>query len=164
VLAIHGQVVYCNMPVDNFIFKAKVPERYSEELNRLFYFNGYQAKYAKKIIRSVELYGKPVLVSDSNLISMELESENKGQCLFMLTDEGEEALLMGTLLYSRISAETIVITHLVVNETATEADAKEFSNIVYLFIRKLVSIASKIKDVGEIILPYSEKKKIKLKK
>ena len=131
--------------MNNFTFKAKISENHSDALHHLFYFNGNQAKYAKKIIQSVHAFGQPAFVIDeSGMISLELESKNRGQSLFMFSGTDEDRLLIGAMLYSLIILETIVIVHLVIHEKASDFFQKEPGSATHIFIQHLTDLMKKL--------------------
>jgi hypothetical protein len=146
------------MATFNFIFKASLPSNYKEELHHLFYFNDNQKKYTAKIISSIENYGNPVETIISNKISLLLDSSVIGQSLFMLDDEGENAVLLGGLIYFRKNDTTIIIAQMAMHEEAALVFKKKSINLTEILVHQLIKTVTRLKGVKEIVLPYSNKK------
>lgn len=146
------------MATYNFVFKASLPSNYKEALHSLFYFNANQKRYTPKIINAIENYGNPVETLSNNKVTLLLDSSVNGQSLFMLDDEGENAVLLGGLIYFRKNDTTIVIAHMAMHEEAALVFKKKSINLTAIFIHQLIKTVTRFKGVKEIVLPYSSKK------
>lgn len=126
----------------------------SEELQDVFFFNSNQKRYTKKIVKTIDKYGKPKLVVENNQITIRLDSESlKQQTLFVL-DKSNNNLLIGVLLYVKEN-DTINIIHLALNEAHQKYLNKYGYSVFNLIINQFAKMLRNIKDIKFVKFQYN---------
>lgn len=141
-------------------FSPRLQDKYSEELERIFFFNENQKKHLEKINRAVDKYGDIKLQNEKGFVKFNFTRLAKFKTLFSLDDENsEKANLLGVLIYRQEPVENIELIHIAVNEACSFGG--EFSNeeVSVRMIEKIRRDASKNKMIKTFTLPY---KNIKL--
>ena len=90
-------------------FRSIIEPHYYEELERIFYFNANQFRYAKRITESVSEYDKPCIIRDIDGIRLAFRNPDLGQTLHIFDTDKEEASLIGVLMYVRDNDEQVTI-------------------------------------------------------
>jgi hypothetical protein len=138
-------------------FKTEIDKRYRDELDRLFYFNGNQKKWEEAIERSIEEYAYPKLKEKKGKIAIGFENMSIGQTLHILDSDRPDAALIGVVIYTRESKNTITIIHLVLHERCREILKKSGVNISLIVIQSLIPIFKKLKGVNKLRFYYTDK-------
>lgn len=144
-------------------FRSKIDSSYREELERIFFFNWNQSRYASRITQSVKDYAKPVIIEeDDNEIALVFKDRSIGQTLHIFDSDHNDANLIGVVMYERDSEDQITIVHLALHERCKEIFKKEKVNVAAVVIEKLFTLFRKIKGVERVRMYYTDKT-VKLK-
>lgn len=139
-------------------FRSKIDASLREELERIFFFNWNQSRYASRITQSVKEYAKPVIVDEENgEIALVFKDQKIGQSLHIFDNHHSDANLIGVVMYERDSKEQITIVHLVLHEHCREIFKNEGVNIVSVVLEELFLLFHKIKGVERIRMYYINK-------
>jgi hypothetical protein len=138
-------------------FKSKIDRRYREELDRLFYFNGNQKKWEAVVEQSIIDYAYPVLMEKNGKVAIGYEDKGIGQSLHILDSDRPDASLIGVVIYTRESVDTITIIHLVLHEQCSEILKKSGVNIGLMVIRSLIPRFKKLKGVNKLRFYYTNR-------
>lgn len=135
-------------------FSAYADFRHMKDLENLLFFNKNQKIYSKQIEKSVTRFGYPRIVLDEKRLRVEIEGIEGTQNLFIFDGEGDDASLLGVLIYYRQSMEKITILHIAVVEdcSANGKYAKEF--ITLRLINRLKEDSAKIKGIELLSFAY----------
>lgn len=144
-------------------FKSRIDASLRERLERIFFFNWNQSRYAPRITQSVKEYSKPVIVEEENgEIALVFKDRSIGQTLHIFDSNEEDASLIGVVMYERDSKEQITIVHLALHEQCKEIFKKERVNVAAVVIEKLFTLFQKIKGVNRVRMYYTDRT-VKLK-
>lgn len=136
-------------------FKPRLKEKYSEELERIFFFNGNQKKHLEEINQAVDKFGVISLQKERGYVKFHFDNLSSFKTLFTMDDEDpEKANLLGVLIYRQQPLENLELIHIAVNEACTFGG--EFSNeeVSVRMIEKIRRDASKNKLIKTFTLPY----------
>jgi uncharacterized protein (DUF4415 family) len=126
----------------------------SEELQDVFFFNSNQKRYTKKIVKTIDKYGKPKLVVENNQITIRLDSESLNQQTLFVLDKRNNNLLIGVLLYVKEN-DTIDIIHLALNEAHQKYLNKYGYSVFNLIINQFAKMLRNIKDIKFVKFQYN---------
>jgi uncharacterized protein (DUF4415 family) len=126
----------------------------SEELQDIFFFNSNQKRYTKKIVKTINKYGKPKVVVENNQITIRLDSDNLNQQTLFVLDKSNNNLLIGVLLYVKEN-DTINIIHLALNEAHQEYLNKYGYSVFNLIINQFAKMLRNIKDIKFVKFQYN---------
>jgi hypothetical protein len=144
-------------------FRSKIKADLRERLERIFFFNWNQSRYAARITQSVKEYSKPVIEEEGNdEIALVFKDRSIGQTLHIFDSDGQDAALIGVVMYERDSPEQITIIHLALHETCKEIFKTDNVNVAAVVIEKLFALFSKIKGVERVRIYYTNRA-VKLK-
>ena len=144
-------------------FRSKIDASLRERLERIFFFNWNQSRYASRITQSVKEYAKPVIVDEGDdEIALVFNDRTIGQTLHIFDSDGHDAALIGVVMYERDTPEQITIIHMALHETCKEIFKKENVNIAAVVIEELFALFRKIKGVERIRIYYTNRT-VKLK-
>ncbi len=139
-------------------FRSKIDAGLRERLERIFFFNWNQSRYAARITQSVKEYSKPLIEDEGdNEISLVFKDRSVGQTLHIFDSDSPDAALIGVLMYERDSPEQITVIHLVLHEKCKEIFKKEKINVASVVLEKLFSLFRKIKGVDRIRIYYTNR-------
>src|SRR6056297_1427907 len=144
-------------------FRSKINAELRERLERIFFFNWNQSRYAARITQSVKEYSKPGIEEEGkDEIALVFKDRSIGQTLHIFDSDGQDAVLIGVVMYERDSPEQITIIHLALHETCKEIFKAENVNIAAVVIEELFSLFRKIKGVERVRIYYTNRT-VKLK-
>lgn len=139
---------------NNFIFSPYISESAREELQEVFYFNVNQERYQSKIINAITLYGKPIIVIENNLITIQLDKPKLQQQTLFIIDRENANQLMGVLIYVKEN-NLINIVHLSFRNQNKYLKNKERFSIFNLTIKKFAIMLKNLKDIQFIKFQYN---------
>lgn len=144
-------------------FRSNIDASYREELERLFFFNWNQSRYAKRITQSVKDYAKPVIVDlEDDEIALVFKDREIGQTLHIFDSDLANASLIGVVMYERDTEERITIVHLALHERCKQIFKDEKVNIAAVVLEELFVLFRKIKGVQRVRIYYTDRE-VKLK-
>ena len=139
-------------------FASKIDASYKNDLERIFFFNWHQSKYAPRITQSVKDYAKPIIFdNDDGSISLEFEERAMGQTLHIFDSEQDGASLIGVLMYVRENNKQITIVHVALHEGCTKLFNDSGINVLSLVTKKIKEMFSRIKGIEKIYFYYNNK-------
>lgn len=126
--------------------------QYSDELERLMFFNPGQQNALEAILDSLDTFGAPSMYVDGSQLRVKVEKLDEVQTLFALDGE----TLAGVMIYSRILRECMTVIHIAVDEDYSSTG--KFSNqmLVMRMLGLLRKSARQIKGVNTIRLMRSD--------
>ena len=142
------------------LFTSKLMDCYSDELEKLLFFNPQQKDYIINITHCINLFGQPQINSIDNNIKLTLNDLHDVQTLFALSEENKT--LVGVMMYSRIDDGNIVLLHIGVTDQFSSKGVHSDKFLVPIFIHRLKNIAKVIKGVKKITLMYGHSKLIQI--
>lgn len=144
-------------------FRSKINAGLRERLERIFFFNWNQSRYAARITQSVKEYSKPVIEDEGDdEIALVFKDRSIGQTLHIFDSDNDDAVLIGVVMYERDSPEQITVVHLALHEQCKEIFKKEKVNVAGVVIEELFYLFRKIKGVERVRIYYTNQK-VKLK-
>ncbi len=154
-LELQLEKLYIQGVQDSIQFTSILSIKYREDLERLLFFNPQQKKALPGIYRSINTYGLPGIVEEKERLRVSVEGLPESQTLFALVRQGDETILAGVMVYSRVSVETIVLLHIAVLEDYSRTGKYADQMLVLRLTTQLREIAKKIKGVQSITLQYA---------
>jgi len=145
----------------DIIFSSKLDIRYSDELEKLLYFNPHQKNYIANITHSINLFGQPQIVFAKDNIRVILDGLPDVQTLYAL--DTENSSLIGVMIFSRIDDENLILLHIGVTEDYSSIGIHSDKLLVLMFIHRLKRIARMIRGVKMITLMYGHSKLTQIK-
>lgn len=94
------------------LYTSLLNQDYSEALERLMYFNPGQHTMHNAIVKSVERFGQPRVVTINGYLRITVDKLNDVQSLYAL----ENDRLVGILVYFRFTTEYLTVLHIAVDE------------------------------------------------
>ena len=124
---------------------------YSEDLERLMFFNPGQHSALPAIVDSLEQFGSPSVYTNNGCLRVKVEKLDDIQTLYALDDD----ILVGVLVYSRIMLERLTVIHIAVHQDYSSQG--EFAQIMLVMrmLELLRSSARCIKGVKAIRIKCS---------
>ncbi|MFY7732892.1 MAG: hypothetical protein ACOVSR_05370 [Bacteroidia bacterium] len=131
----------------DYIFSPYISETAREELQELFFFNSNQSRYQTKILNAIEIYGKPIIISENELITIRLSTQNINQQTLFILDKEKESKLIGVLIYVK-ELTTINVVHL------SFCEQNNFSKFCFI-IKKFSQMLKNIKNIKFLKFQYN---------
>ncbi len=94
----------------DLVFSAFINKSYLDDLQEILFFNPYQKKYKNKIVEAIILCGKPQVIEENNLLTIQLDKNQLQQTLFVLEKSGTNRLL--ALIIFKKECDVVEIIHL----------------------------------------------------
>ena len=119
---------------------------YSEELDRLMFFNPGQQAAQAAIVDSIEMFGVPRVDSDGGRLWVKVEKLDPVQTLFAL--DGDR--LVGVLVFTRVTLERLAVIHIAVDEDYSSRGQFAEEMLVMRIMKLLRDSARRIKGIDTI--------------
>jgi hypothetical protein len=129
-------------------YTSTLKAEYSEELERLMFFNPGQQDALAAIMNSLETFGSPSVYTDNGVLRVKVEKLNEVQTLYAMDDD----TLIGVLVYSRVMLDCLSVLHIAVNEEYSAHGKQAKSMLVMRMLELLRNNARRIKGVETIRL------------
>jgi len=129
-------------------YTSTLTPEYSEELERLLFFNPGQHDALAAIMDSLDTFGSPSVYTDSGVLRVKVEKLNEVQTLYAMDDD----TLVGVLIYSRVKLECLTVLHIAVDEAYSVHGTNANNMLVMRMLELLRSNARRIKGVETIRL------------
>lgn len=127
---------------------------YSEDLERLMFFNPGQQSALPAIMDSLEQFGSPSVYTKGGYLRVKLEKLDDVQTLYAMDDD----TLVGVLVYSRIMLERLTVIHIAVHQEYSSHGKFAQSMLVMRMLELLRSNARCIKGIKSIRIIFSGNK------
>jgi len=140
-------------------FKPRLRDKFTDDLEKIFFFNGNQKRHLEQINLAVAKYGDIKLYNDKGFVKFNFTDLTSFKTIFSLDDENsEKANLLGVLIYRQAPIDNIELIHIAVDEACSFGG--EFSNeeVSFRMIEKIRRDASKNKLIKTFTLPYKKAK------
>ena len=125
---------------------------YSEELERLMFFNPGQQIALAAIVDSLETFGSPSVYADDGRLRVKLEKLDEVQTLFAMDGD----TLVGVLVYSRTLLERLTVIHVAVHQDYSSHGKFAQNMLVMRMLELLRNSARRIKGVETIRIMCSD--------
>ncbi len=119
---------------------------YSEELERLMFFNPGQHTVLEAIVDSLEQFGSPSVYNDNGCLRIKVEKLDGVQSLFALDGD----TLVGVLVYSRIPLERLTVLHIAVDQDYSSDGKFAHQMLVMRMLELLRNNARRIRGIESI--------------
>jgi hypothetical protein len=100
--------------VAQFVFRSRLDFSYRPSLERALFFNPGQRESERGIAEGVEIYGAPMIVSDTAGMHVVVSSRHDAQCLFALVPRANRLILAGVIIFLRTSRDDMTVLHVAV--------------------------------------------------
>jgi hypothetical protein len=136
-------------------FRSCLPLSYRDVLERLVFFNPNQLRSQAEVLRALDMYGTPAIVSSGGSLHVTLSRCDDVQCLFALIERpGRASELAGMLIYRRTGIEDILIVHIAVADAYGEN--REGLSVVIRLLRAVRAAARRLKGVQRLRVLYRD--------
>lgn len=135
-----------------FRFTSLLDQAYGDKLEELMFFNPGQQDMLAAIVDSVEQFGSPSVVVEKGHLRIKVEKLENVQTIFALEDDS----LVGILLYTRLSTETLTVIHIVVDVEYSSSGKFSRNMLVIRMLELLRKSARSISGVKKIRIFYGD--------
>jgi hypothetical protein len=139
--------------LEHIEFFATVPTDMRGAVEALFFFNPRQDAVLPRIQAAMDRTGPPRLAEANGKVWIDVASRTT-QCLFACDLSKGTCLPVGVILFGRPAHDVIWIAHIAVAPAYTMNHRVQSEGLAGLLIRKVKEVASRIKGVTRIELPY----------
>ena len=129
-------------------YTSTLKPEYSEELERLLFFNPGQQDALAAIMDSVDNFGSPSVYTDNGVLRVKVEKLDEVQTLYAMDDD----MLVGVLVYSRVLLDCLTVLHIAVDEAYSVHGNNASNMLVMRMLELLRKNARLIKGVKTIRL------------
>ncbi|MDC1288373.1 hypothetical protein N8198_10855, partial [Gammaproteobacteria bacterium] len=133
-----------------FSYTSFLATEYRQDLEQLLFFNTAQHVAHSAIEDSIEMFGEPFVDNDGKRLRVNVRKLDEVQTLFTL--DGNK--LVGVLLYSRVSYETVVVIHIAVHEDYSSRGHLAHRKLVLQMSQQLRKCVRKIKGIEFMRMMY----------
>ena len=127
-------------------YTSTLKPNYSEDLERLMFFNPGQQSALPAIVDSLEQYGSPSVYTSDGCLRVKLEKLDEAQTLYAMDDD----TLVGVLVYSRIMLERLTVIHITVHQDYSSHGKFAQNMLVMRMLELLRNSAQRIKGIKTI--------------
>lgn len=127
-------------------YTSTLDPEYSEQLERLMFFNPGQQTALAAIVDSLETFGSPSVYADAGRLRVKVEKLDEVQTLFALDSDA----LVGVLVYSRVLLERLTVIHIAVHQDYSSNGKFAHNMLVMRMLELLRNSARRIKGVETI--------------
>jgi hypothetical protein len=139
----------------NVVFRSCLPPCHQDALERLVFFNPNQLHSQADVLRALDLYGTPAIVSGADGLCVTLSRCADVQCLFALVERpGRAAELAGLLIYRRTDLEDVLVVHIAVADTYGRS--RDGLSVVIRLLRAVRAAARRLKGVQRLRVLYRD--------
>jgi hypothetical protein len=132
------------------MFISTLGAEHKDELERLLFFNGNQAKVSEAVSLVAERYGVPRIQVVDERLWIGLESA-QAQTLFAVRRTGNVVEPVGVVVYTR-EEDALVVLFLAVHEHYASRGPKADRRLLMRMTHELKAIARRVKGVGSVVL------------
>ena len=129
-------------------YTSTLKPEYSEELERLLFFNPGQQDALAAIMDSLDTFGSPSVYTDNGVLRVKVEKLDEVQTLYAMEDD----TLVGVLVYSRVILDCLTVLHIAVDEEYSVHGNNASNMLVMRMLELLRKNARLIKGVKTIRL------------
>ena len=129
-------------------YTSTLKPEYSEELERLLFFNPGQQDALAAIMDSLDTFGSPSVYTDNGALRVKVEKLDEVQTLYAMDDD----TLVGVLVYSRVVLDCLTVLHIAVDEEYSVHGNNANNMLVMRMLELLRKNARLIKGVKTIRL------------
>lgn len=137
-------------------FASVLPESYQHELETLMFFNAQQNKFVAGIVQSVETYGRPRIMADSQQLRVTVGELGIVQSLFAFDSDRPNAALIGVTLYIRECIEQLTVLHIAVQADYATTGPYADQLLAVRLLQQVRRVAAHLKGVTFIALLYGD--------
>jgi len=127
-------------------YTSTLKTKYSDELERLMFFNPGQQTALAAIEDSLEKFGSPCVYDDGGCLRVKVEKLDEVQTLFAMDDD----TLVGVLVYSRVLLERLTVIHIAVAQDYSSHGKFAHKMLVIRMLELLRNSARRIKGIKTI--------------
>jgi hypothetical protein len=138
------------------VFSAFINKSYLDDLQEILFFNPHQKKYKNKIINAIHLCGKPEVIEENNLITIQLDKNQLQQTLFVL-DKSEDKRLLALIIFKKES-DVVEVIHLAFAPFCKDIFINENISIFNQTIIQFSKMLSHFKEIKFIKFHYKNLK------
>ena len=139
----------------NVVFRSCLRVSEQDALERLVFFNPNQLHSQADVLRALDLYGTPAIVSGPDGLHVTLSRCTDVQCLFALVEtRGRPAELAGMLIYRRTGIEDVLVVHIAVAEQYGRS--RDGLSVVIRLLRAVRAAARRLKGVQRLRVLYRD--------
>jgi len=142
-------------PAMNLVLQSSVAASYNDALERLVFFNTNQLQAQADIVRAVEQYGVPAIVSGPEGLHVSLSQCDDAQCLFALVPRRGRLELAGMLIYRRTCVEEVLVVHIAVADRYGRTKRPGLGLVIGM-LRAVRAAARRLRGVQRVRLLYRD--------
>lgn len=132
-------------------FTSQVGLDQREEVERLLFFNGNQARSSEAVAYVVERYGMPKLREEVDHLRVDLDSEVSVQTLYAVRPTGQGRVPVGVAVYTR-DADAIVVLLAAVHEDYCAGGVFARHRVLVQLVGEIKRIAKAVRGVDRVVV------------
>jgi hypothetical protein len=138
------------------VFSSTLPVSQRDALERLLFFNPRQGLWRQAIATALERYGVPQIVAGSSTIRVAIGGNEDVQSLFALSQQSQQATLLGMVMFLRTSPADLIVIHIAVAGYLSRRGRAV--PVALALIRTVHAAANRLKGIKRVGLLYREAK------
>lgn len=132
------------------VFTSQLGPEHKQELERLLFFNGNQAKVSEAVILVAERYGTPRVQVVSERLRVGLES-TQAQSLFAVRPTASGVEPVGVVVYTR-EEDALLVLYLAVHEHYAARGPRADERLLLRMTDELRAIGRRVKGISSLVL------------
>ena len=141
---------------DQIQFSSKLDIKYLDDLEELFFFHPNQSEYEEKLVEINARYGIPEIVQEAGFVGIKVGGISQS---FLMHDDNR---VLGVIIYTRESKNSIIILHIVVQEGMVLLKGELQAPLPNYLLAKFKDNMANIKGLDYIQVLYRDSCKIKI--
>jgi len=140
----------------DLILTSILPNSYRNDLESLMFFHPHQQFLSSSIVESIDSYGIPKInVTDGN-IGIHIDNLQGVQSLFALAAGDDRPELLGVMIFTRISTDTVILLHMVVRDDYSSIGPHKEAMVGLQMVEALRKLAASLRGVQWIRILYGK--------
>lgn len=136
--------------MSEIVFTSELGPEHKQELERLLFFNGNQAKVSEAVILVAERYGTPRVQIVSERLRVGLES-TQAQTLFAVRRPASGVEPVGVVVYTR-EEDALLVLYLAVHEHYATRGPRADERLLLRMTDELRAIGRRVKGISSLVL------------
>ncbi len=145
-----------NSKVRKISFSSHIRKEYRDAVESLLFFNEQQDRFSDSIMRSIDTYCTPEIVTEGELLRIRINGAYDAQTICAFDEESFENSLIGIIIYTRSSAENIVVLHIAVDQQYAIDGIYADEMLTLRLIMKVKEAGRLLKGVTSIRIAYAD--------
>jgi hypothetical protein len=135
-------------------FRSEIGEHYSDEFERIMFFNLQQKRYSKNIASVIGTFGVPRITNQDGKIRIAIDGLPDCQTIAAFDSDGPDAALLAVMVFFRKSIEDVIVLHVAVTEECSQRGVYSDELVVPRLLAAFFENMRKVAGVQRISIAY----------